>query len=235
MKLTLVASKDEAKDTVSFFFEPEEAINYHPGQYLYFTLPKLAYPDSKGATRHFTISSSPSEGKTIMFTTRIRKDSGYKQTLPKLKLGTKIEGSGPEGTFIIDEAEKGPHIFLAGGIGATPFRSAIKYSVDKGLKENIYLFTSNGVAEEEPFVKEFQAWNEYNNISYFHTFTQDGPKGSLVGRINIEMITKYVPSKLLGSATFWISGPPGFVAAINSLILTSNLSKKVRTESFSGY
>lgn len=235
MKLTLVTKKEEAVDTFSFTFEPEVEINYMPGQYFYFTLPKLDQPDPKGATRHFTISSSPTQGKNVMFTTRIRDKSGYKQTLAKLKLGTIIEGSGPEGTFIIDESEKGPHIFLAGGIGATPFRSAIKYSVDKGLKESIYLFTSNGTSEEEPFAQEFQGWDEYNNVSYFHTFTQKGPKDALVGRISLEMITKHVPSKALASGTFWISGPPGFVTALNSLILSSNFTKNIRTESFSGY
>ena len=98
MKLRLVKKTDEAKGTKSFFWEPEKKINYLPGQYFYFTLPKMTREDPKGNTRHFTLSSSPTEGNLIRHTTRIR-ESGYKKSLDDLKIGSEILGEGPNGTF----------------------------------------------------------------------------------------------------------------------------------------
>ncbi len=140
MKLKLIDVRDEARSTKSFFWQAEKAVSYIPGQYFYFTLPKLNYPDPRGATRHFTLSSSPTEGVTLRNTTRIREESGFKKSLSELPVGSEIQGEGPNGTFILDEKEPGPHIFIAGGIGITPFRSMIKYASDKNLTIPIYLF-----------------------------------------------------------------------------------------------
>src|SRR3989344_7802419 len=115
MKLKLVKKIEEAKGTKSFFWETEKHVKYLPGQYYYYTLPTLKYDDSRDPTRHFTISLSPTEGDLLRLTTRIRPESGYKMTLNELPIASEIEGEGPSGTFILDESEKGPNIFLAGG------------------------------------------------------------------------------------------------------------------------
>src|SRR3989304_2629038 len=98
MKLTLVEIKDEAKGTKSFFWKPENPVSYIAGQNFYLPLPTLKYPDPRGATRHFTLSSSPTEGEILRQTTRIREESGYKKTLNELTVGSVIEGEGPNGT-----------------------------------------------------------------------------------------------------------------------------------------
>ena len=134
----LVSTTIEAQDTMTFKWYTDKKVTYFPGQFMYFTIPTLIYPDKRGNTRHFTLSSSPTE-KYISNTTRIRKESGYKQTLAQLKKGDKIEVEGPSGTFIVDEEEKGPHVFIAGGIGISPFRSMLKYKIDKNLKYNVQL------------------------------------------------------------------------------------------------
>jgi len=105
MQLKLVNKIDEARGTKSFFWEPEIKVDYLPGQYFYYTLPELKFPDSRGATRHFTISSSPTEGNQLRLTTRIREESGYKKTLDELPIGSIVEGEGPNGTLILDENE----------------------------------------------------------------------------------------------------------------------------------
>src|SRR3990172_9740092 len=105
MLLKLKEKVKEAMGTTTFLWESEKSVSYLPGQYFYYTLPKLIYPDSKGPTRHFTLSSSPTEGKLLKLTTKIRKESGFKQTLDALPIGSQVEGEGPSGTFIIDEHE----------------------------------------------------------------------------------------------------------------------------------
>ncbi len=239
MKLRIVEIRTEAKGTKSFFWETEKPINYLPGQYFYFTLPSLKYPDPRGATRHFTLSSSPTEGKLIRVTTRIRKQSGYKKTMDELKIGSIIEGEGPEGTFILDEKEPFPHVFLAGGIGITPFRSMIKYVADKNLNTQIHLIYSNSIPEEITFRNELENWaKSWPNLKLDMTITK--PEKSirawteLTGRIDENMIQKLVPD--FNNCIFWICGPPDMVEAMEHTLGKLNISSgRVRSEKFTGY
>jgi ferredoxin-NADP reductase len=243
MKLTLVEIKDEAKGTKSFYWKPEKPITYVAGQYFYFTLPKLKYPDPRGATRHFTLSSSPTEGETIRLTTRIREESGYKKTLNELAVNRVIEGEGPEGTFILDENEKGPFVFLAGGIGITPFRSMLKFATDKKLPIPIHLIYSNSIPEEIAFKDELESLSRQNpNFKLSMTVSkpeQSGqPWSGLTGRIDEMLIKKLFGNwKLeIGNSTFLVAGPPPMVDAIEQMLGKLGLpAGRLRSEKFTGY
>ena len=232
MKLKLVYKKQEATGTYSFFFEPQDEVSWEPGQYYYYTLPKLNYPDTRGSTRHLTIASSPTEGNLLMLTTRIREQSGFKKTLNELPLNSIVDGEGPEGTFIFDGKEPGPHIFLAGGIGITLFRCFLKYNIAKKLNSEIYLIFSNSDSE---FVfgtelKEFAQDNKNIKIEFFDTSKQghiDQPK-------ILEILKKWNLDPL--KSTWWLTGPPAFVSAMEDLLSQTKVnSSHIRTEKFTGY
>lgn len=239
MKLKLVDKKTEAKGTKSFFWKPNTALTWLAGQYLYFTLPELKYPDQRGSTRHFTISSSPTENGIVRLTTKIREESGYKKTLDELKIGAEIEASGPSGTFLLDEQEPKEHVFIAGGIGVTPFRSMIKYAIDKGLDTKINLIYSCSTVEEIAFKEEFEEWaKNWPNIKL--AITVSHPEESkakwkgLTGRIDSQMIKKQ--SENLSDPTYWLCGPPQMIDAIEDSMSKMHITDdKLRTEKFTGY
>lgn len=242
MKLKLVDKKKVAKGTKSFFFETKEKINYSPGQFFYFTIPegKMKRKDPRGNTHHFTLFLSPTEGDFIACTTRMRDESNYKKSLDALEIGTEIEGEGPSGTFILDEDEKGPHVLIAGGIGITPFRSHIKYNVDKELKDiDIHLIYANSMPEDIAFREEFEKWaKENDNITVDMTCSRpDESKedwNGLTGRVDEKMLKKLVEN--LSEPTYWLCGPPGMVEAMEKLLGSLKItSNKIRSEKFTGY
>lgn len=229
MKAKLIKKKAEAKNTVSFYFKPEKNVSFLPGQYYYFTLPKLDFPDSRGATRHFTIASSPTETELIMLTTRIREESGYKKTLDALPIGSVVEIEGPNGTLILDESEKeSSHVLIAGGIGITPFRSIIKYNVDKKLKIPMYLIYSNN-SPEFVYKKELDQIaksNDYIKIAYFDS--------SVSGHLNESSLRALIANDDSLNATFWLVGPPPFIDAVEVALEKLKINN-VRSEKFTGY
>jgi ferredoxin-NADP reductase len=231
MKLKLIKKVDEARGTKSFFWKSEGEVDFLPGQYYYFTLPKLNYPDGRGSTRHFTISSSPTEKGLLRLTTRIREESGYKRTLDELDLGTEIEGDGPSGTLILDESEKDKsHIFLAGGIGITPFRVFLKYNIDKNLNIPMHLIFSNSDSDFV-FKKELENWqkeHDFIKVDFFDT--------SKSGHLDDKSIKNLVPESSLSSSTFWVVGPPAFTNAMEEVLDKLKIdSDHIRSEKFTGY
>ena len=246
MKLKLVEKKDEAKGTTSFFLEPERPVSFLPGQYIYLTIPTLIFPDSKGRTRHFTISSSPTEGEILRVTTRMREESGFKKSLDELPIGAQIDGEGPNGTFVFDEGEKLKNVFVAGGIGITPFRSMIKYIVDKNLTTPIYLIYSNS-DNDFVFKKEFdEIVSSHPNIKVQYVPT------STEGHLDELKISKFITNQKfdmsqpgraienwklkISSLTWWLCGPPPMVDTMENVLgkmgITSN---HIRSEKFTGY
>jgi ferredoxin-NADP reductase len=236
MKLKLVQKKQEVEGVKSFFLEPEKKIDFEPGQYFYYTLPKLDFPDERGPMRHFTIANSPTESG-LMLTTRIREQSGFKKTLDALPIGSIVEGDGPQGTFTFrGNSEK--NVFITGGIGITPFRSMIKYLIDTSKDTPIHLLYSNSSPDEIIYHEELIKWSQgHPFLSLDFTVTNPNPgdnwKG-LTGRINENMI-KSLPIDLENS-TFWVTGTPPMVTAIEELLENMQINEdKIQTEKFTGY
>lgn len=244
-KLKLKDKRDEAKGTKTFIFEKPQGFEYKAGQYMYFTLPELKYPDNRGNIRHFTLSSSPTEN-FLSITIRMREESGYKKTLDSLDAESEISARGPEGVFVLEDENPpagGPaQSMLAGGIGITPFRSIAKYATDKGLPVSIHIVYSNSIPEEITFRKEFDGLMAKNpNLKVTHTITKpeesQEPWAGPTGRINEELIRKLIPdTRHLKSGTFWLCGPPKMVSALEEVLETMQIpQERIRIEKFTGY
>lgn len=251
--------KVEGTDVVSFKFnqlldkmekyQTPPLFEYAAGQYAYFNLDDVV-GDNKGPTRQFTISSSPTEN-FIMLSTKIRSESPYKQRLSTLEVGDKVKASKPEGEFVLPADYSKPIIFLSGGIGVTPFRSIINYTTDKQLPLKITMFDSNKNQQNILFKKEFDdlaALNE--NVKVIYTLSEEGElsnnnnvsdsekawKGEK-GRIDKEMILKYVDTDTLNNSTFYICGPPEMLKSMQSM-LEKELEipkERIKVEEFTGY
>lgn len=238
MNAKITKKVKEAKDTYSFYLKTDKKINFLPGQFIYITLPEMKYSDKRGSTRHFTIASSPTE-KGIMFTTRIRSSSGFKRSLIKLKKGDIVEINGPNGTFIVDRKEKGPHIFIAGGIGITPFRSMLNYKIKKGLKYKATLIYSNTTIDTTAFEKELNKYAEKDkNLNIFYTLTRENSKSwkGLTGRVDKKMLQNILLEKEILISHFWISGPPTMVDSMEKAVESLGINPdNIRLDKFSGY
>lgn len=142
MTLTFIKSDIKEGDVRQFVFQPDEPIIWVAGQFIHYTLPHKDM-DDRGDERWFTISSAPSEGKVVI-TTRINSDrsSTFKKALLGLKPGDKVEADLPEGDFTVSDDSRN-YVFVAGGIGITPFRSILTEAGAKGQQLHVDLLYAN--------------------------------------------------------------------------------------------
>ncbi|MGB4110959.1 MAG: iron-sulfur cluster-binding domain-containing protein [Desulfomonilia bacterium] len=128
--LVITGVKDETPSAKTFRLEPHRQDGttrlapFRAGQY-------VSIRTEVGGvriTRPYTISSSPHEKDFYEITLR-RTEGGFLtgHAWEYWREGTKLDASGPEGTFFHEPLRDTPEILgLAGGSGVTPFRSMIK-------------------------------------------------------------------------------------------------------------
>lgn len=238
--LPFVKKEKVAKDTYSFYFNRISAPSgwdFLPGQYIQITL-AIQNPDSRGASKVFTIASSPLQQQYIMITTKIIQSS-FKKKLVELVPGEKVKFSGPFGGFVLNEEEKDRRVFLAGGIGITPFHSMITYAHKKNLSIPIVLIVSFSTAEDVFWHKELQEISTKNpNIKVVYTVSRPEESNTKwndeVGRISDVLIKKYVQN--IFKPLYYIVGPPKMVAAMEDIVRQLGVSnKRIFIENFVGY
>jgi ferredoxin-NADP reductase len=113
-----------AEGTMAFYFEKPSRFDFKPGQSADLTLADPPETDPEGNTRTFSIASPPFENQ-LMFTTRMR-DTAFKRSLKKIALGTQVKIDPPMGSFTLHKNSAKAAVFLAGGIGITPFLSIVR-------------------------------------------------------------------------------------------------------------
>src|SRR5687768_15111575 len=129
MKVTFREKLPIAKDIFTFRWQPSEEFSYTAGQYIKMTL-EHEDADDRGDMRFFTLSSSPTEGHLAHTTKFNPEGSSFKEALKDLQPGAEAEMTGPNGEFTLPEDDQQPMVWVAGGIGVTPYRSMIKWLVD---------------------------------------------------------------------------------------------------------
>lgn len=238
-EIPLVKKEKSAKDVMTFYFDRTKVPNYDflPGQYNRVIIPDVK-DDPRGNSRMFSIASSPTSKEFLMITTKIS-DSKFKQTFASLSEGDTVQFFGPVGRFVLDEKETGSHVFLAGGIGLTPFHSMLMYAADTMLSAEFILIVSFSTPEEMIYFEEIKALSEnHPNIHIIYSLTQADKvpsdwKGE-TGRINADMISKHVPNHK--DALFYICGSQVVTKALEEVVLQMNIkAENIRKEQFVGY
>jgi len=236
----LLALKDRqevAKDTMAFWFNTVgTGYTFRAGQNAAFILVDPPETDGEGSARTLSLATSPNNQGSFMVATRMR-DTAFKRALRAIPIGTHVKVSAPMGSFTLHRDSSRPAVFLAGGIGITPVRSIIGWATEERLPHNLYLFYSNRTPEEAAFMDGFENWMRLNpNLKFIPTVTasRNGSWGGEFGRIDREMLVKYVPE--IRGPLYYLAGPPGMVAAMRQLLDDMGVSEdSIKTEEFAGY
>lgn len=225
MKLKLIEKKIEVPQVESFIFQPQEPLVWKAGQFLHYVFHHEP-TDDRGSDRWFTISAAPFEGH-VMVTTRFtdEKGSSFKNKLKNLKIGKSIEISYLEGDFIVEDPEK-EYVFIAGGIGITPFRSILKQLAYEKKPINVTLLYSN--RDQNIVYKEEleEIAKENPNFKIHYIFSPE--------HIDEGEIKQFVPD--IQKPIFYVSGPEPMVENLGSLLKEMGVTEDhIKQDWFPGY
>lgn len=240
MKLKFLRKQHEVGEVFSFYFTSEDLKNWLPGQYLNLTMPDIppVYAD-----RLFTIASAPHED--IIQITTIIGPSPFKQKLNSLKKGDEVEADQLGGDFTWDAVPsalsndevtgssvipaqavtQAKRLFIAGGIGVTPYISIIRDKLHRNQPLDATLLYA-GKSESRPFLEELaQAETKDESFKVKHYEST---------RLTLEQLLKDIPD--IQNYIVYLAGSQKFSETIGEgLIATGFPRSQIKYDYFDGY
>jgi ferredoxin-NADP reductase len=233
----LLSRQTIAERTVAFHFEKPSGFTFRAGQFLEYSLLNPTETDAEGTTRCFSIASAPHE-ESLMLVTRMR-ETAFKRQLGLLPVGAKISVKGPYGDLVLHEDASKPAVFLAGGIGITPFRSILVDGAKRQLPHRMVLFYSNRRIEDAAFYEELEGLERLNpNFKMVQTMTaMENSRYSWGGerrQIDRAMLSRRIDDDPL--PVYYVAGPPRFVTGLHEMLRETGIEERnIRAEAFDGY
>ena len=176
----------------------------------------------KTTSRHMSIASGP-EQNYVRFMMRIDSQSEFKTGVIKLKIGDVLYLQDIKGKFVLPESTEIINtklVFIAGGVGITPFISMLEYLTmffPQLLPQVTLIHIEHDCFVGEEIYQSIPLQSKHQ-LS-FEDFEQ-------------ELVTFIVDDNTL----FYISGSPRFVMGVRSLLLEQQITKKsILLDSFAGY
>jgi len=208
-----------AENVVEIIMSPKgKRINFTPGQFVF-----VSFVDNNiSAESHpFSISSAVSE-KNLRLT--IKSLGDYTSQLRNLKAGALAKIEGPFGKFSHQDVKNKNQIWIAGGIGITPFLSMVKSLENAEYKIDLYYCVNN--EKETIFFEELLKISQQNpnfRVVPFYSEKQ--------GFINAEFIQKI--SGELNNKEIFLCGPPAMMKNLKEQFLKLKVSREnIHSEEF---
>lgn len=225
-----------APNIFDFVFKPEQKLAFAPGQYMEVTLAHDR-PDSRGNRRYFTLASSPTEDTVHLGVRFYERSSSFKRALSRLDGRIPLLGTQIAGDFTLPADPRQKLVFIAGGIGITPFRSMLKYLLDTRQRRDVVLFYANKNTNEIVYRDVLEAAQAKLGVKTFYTLTDEEtvPRtwAGFVGRINEQMILHAIPD--YEERMYYLSGPPDMVRSYESVLLHMGVShQQIKKDFFPG-
>lgn len=212
-------SEPEAENIETFWFRTEKPMEYTAGQYTELYLPH-ENADDRGEKRWFTLSSAPGSELVSITTKFADPSSTFKTALRTLQPGAEVDLASAMGDFVLPKDETRPLIFVAGGMGLTPYHSIVSWLNDQGEKRNIKFLYAVRNESEIIFQDTFDA------AEIVPTIVISEPSNAWTGktgRIDAEMILGL--EQPADNALIYVSGPEPMTEALEAQLKEHGLSE----------
>jgi ferredoxin-NADP reductase/Na+-transporting NADH:ubiquinone oxidoreductase subunit NqrB len=241
LTMKLISKTQIGAHSYDFVFEPNWPLRFTAGQYLQWTLPHKN-TDWEGNRRTFSIASSPKQKQVRIGINAYEKGSSYKKALVALTPGDTLQAGALAGDFMLPSDTSQKLVWIAGGIGITPFRSMAEYLVDADQKRTVNLFYIANQADQVPYKRDLETARKVGvNTIYINRApynpNQSGAVGAAMGALG-----DLTPDRLKAAVPdykdrhYYVSGSPDLVVKTKKMLASFGVSKtRITTDYFSGY
>jgi len=196
-------------------------INYTPGQFAYLSV-KSAVIDEEPHPYSFTTANN---GPYVRFTIKqLGDDTAH---VKQLQPGAKASLEGPYGNFSLHNTKNTNQVWIAGGVGITPFLSMAR-SLTGNSKYTVKLFYAAEELRDAVFLKELIAIRKTIPSMFDVTIVNRNISGFVSAEIIQQQITD------LATFDYFICGPPVMMKLLKQQLLDKGVTEgQIFSEEFS--
>lgn len=221
----VLAVSQQEGNVVGITLEPmEKKMSYKPGQFIFI---RFLWSSEEGIIREthpFSIASAPNEPNVRLY---IKSLGDYTTSLKNLKVGAIAEIEGAYGKFTYTRFGEAPQIWVAGGIGITPFLSmARSYTTTSPNVDLVYSVVNRSELLDQRAVAEYLP-STYKTFRYFPYVAKE-QDGFLTAQKVKDMCGG------LDNKQIFICGPPPMMKALRAQLRQLGVpNRNIHSEEFS--
>jgi predicted ferric reductase len=209
--------KQETHDTWTLSFEGKHG-DFLPGQFMIFQI-KNGYPNE---AHPFTIASTPTQSDLSI---SVKAVGDFTSRLSEIEIPAFALIDKPYGTFSFLNHPAEKYVFIAGGIGITPFMSSLRYARDREEKRPILLLWANKHEEDIAFRHELDDMEQAMPfLKVVHVLSRQDDWSGEKGHIDADKLRKYV--KNFSVPHFFVCGPVPMMNSIASTLRDLGVPRK---------
>lgn len=234
ISLRFKEKKQLTPTSFEFIFTPHAPQVFEAGQYIGISLPHK-HGDLRGIRRSFSVTSAPGEETVRLGIKFYTPSSSFKNALRELQKDAVIEATGISGDFVLPKNNQTPLLFVAGGIGITPFISHLRTLKQRGERRNIILLYAISAIEDLAYKDILEASGIKVCVVTKAKTSLTLPQGWVHSNepfITKEAIVLAAPDS--NNRMAYISGPPAVVNGTKKQLQQLGV-KRIKTDYFIGY
>ncbi len=208
----------ETHDTWSLHFKGGP-VNHKPGQ---FAVISLLHNGRATEPHPFTVISSPTSDDLAI---SVKAVGDFTSTIKDITTDDRAYIGGPYGSFSFLDHDAPNLVFIAGGIGITPFMSMLRYMVDKKLERNVLLKWGNKTEKDIAFRDELEKIAAVMpTLHVVHVLSNQLDWSGEKGYVDLALLRKYLDG--VANPQIFVCGPPVMMTKVIRALRQFNMPKK---------
>jgi predicted ferric reductase len=203
-------------------------MRFRPGQFAWIKLGPTPYTVEE---HPFSFTSSAERSDRIEF--GVKELGDFTGELKYVQPGTAAYVDGPHGAFSIDLDPAAGYVFLAGGVGISPFMSMLRTMAERGDKRPVLLFYGDKRCDEIAFRDELEELRTRMDVTIVYLLEEphEGWDGE-TGFLDEDVLRRHLPDEGI-ERLYFVCGPePMLVAAERALQAVGLRLDQIRSERF---
>ena len=208
----------ETHDTWSLHFKGGP-VDHKPGQFAMVSL----FHNGRATEPHpFTVASSPTGGNLAI---SVKAVGDFTSTIKDITPADRAYIGGPYGSFSFLDHDAPNLVFIAGGIGITPFMSMLRYMLDKKLERNVLLIWGNKTEKDIAFRDELEKIAAaMPTLHVVHVLSNQPDWSGEKGYVDVALLRKYLDG--VATPQVFVCGPPVMMTKVIRALRQFNMPKK---------
>jgi len=211
-----------APTTWALTLEPvgHDGVRFQPGQFAWLRIGRGAF----AVREHpFSFSSSAEQQGSYEFT--IKELGDFTATIGDVEPGTKAYLEGPFGAFSSERSQGPGYVFIAGGVGISPFMSMLRTLADQGDRRPIILLYGTASEDEIIYRAELERLSERLALTVVHVL--EDPPAQWTGEAGVvdDEILDRTLSAEADRFRYFICGPDAMMDAVEAALMRRGIPR----------